>query len=254
MGIVATTLLFEVIPAAAEGDAVASLLFDVRPDTTTPPHLLFDVTQLVGATDQLQPPPGVRQTVSPELTMAVNGTTFTVHPSDLAAEDIVLNMTPDGSSWSWAFNDQGAGTTRTTWQPPTILWPVQWGTVAPGKGEMSYALRYRTVGLEAFTMPLMAEGITKSNDSDLMTLRCQGVGAEGRWDSAKSSLFLDAGHGLTHGAIAKLVLEGAADPKGNLVIASSAILFGDEIGTPLFNPVDLDCVDSWPTAREIIDQ
>ncbi len=256
MAILETTLLFEVTPAPTEDGTHATLLFDVRPDTVTPPHLLFDITQILGAFDQLKPLGTVLQHVTPKITYSIRGTDHELHSSDLAiAEDITLELTEDGASWAWSFEDQALASTREEWVPPVIGWPVEWGTVAPGKSPVAFKITYLTEALETMAYQIMAEGITRSNSSDSLHLSCKGVGAEGRWDSAKVSLFRPPGHGLTHGAIIRLLLEGATDPdSGALVISPTAILFGEEIGSPLNNPIDLDCVNAWAEARRVGDQ
>lgn len=256
MAILETTLLFELTPAPAEDGTHATLLFDVRPDTVTPPHLLFDVTQVVGAFDQLQPLGAVLQHVTPKITYSIRGTDHELHLADLAGvEDVTLELTEDGSSWAWSFEDQALASTREEWVPPVIDWPVHWGTVAPGKSPVAFEIAYLTEALETMRYQIMAEGVTRSNSSDSFHLSCKGVGAEGRWDSAKVSLFRSPGLGLTHGEIIRLLLEGAKDPdSGVAVIDPSAILFGEEIGSPLNNPIDLDCVNAWDEARRVGDQ
>ncbi len=256
MAILETTLLFEVTPAPLEDGTHATLLFDVRPDTVTPPHLLFDLTQVVGAFDQLKPSGDVLQHVTAKITYSIRGTDHEIHLADLAtAEDATLEVTEEGSSWRWLFEDQALASTRDTWVPPVIDWPVNWGTVAPGKSPVAFEISYLTQALQTMAYQIMAEGITRSNSSDSLHLSCRGVGAEGRWDSAKVSLFRPPGHGLTHGEIIRLLLEGAEDPDSGLpVISPSAILFGEEIGSPLNNPIDLDCVNAWAEARRVGDQ
>ena len=256
MAILETTLLFEVTPAPLEDGTHATLLFDVRPSTVTPPHLLFDVTQVVGAFDQLKPLGTVRQHVTPKITYSIRGTNHEIHLADLAStEDVVLELTKDGSSWAWSFEDQALASTRDEWVPPVIGWPVEWGTVAPGKNPVAFDIAYLTEALETMAYQIMAEGITRSNSSDSFHLACKGVGAEGRWDAAVVSLFLEPGHGKTHGEIIRLLLEGAKDPDtGATVISPSAILFDEEIGSTLNNPIDLDCVNAWAEARRVGDQ
>ena len=255
MAVLETSLLFEVTPAPVEDGTHATLLFDVRPDTVTPPHLLFDVTQVVGAFDQLKPL-GVLQHVTPKITYSIRGTDHELHLADLASvADVTLEMTEEGSSWAWSFEDQALASTRDVWVPPVIDWPVNWGTVAPGKSPVAYDIAYLTATLETMRYQIMAEGVTKSNLSDSLHLACRGVGAEGRWDAAVVSLFREPELGLTHGEVIRLLLENAKDPdSGALVISPSAILFAEEIGTPLNNPIDLDCVDAWAEARRVGDQ
>lgn len=256
MAVLETTLLFDVTPAATEDGTFATLLFSVRPTTTNPHHLLFDVTQVVGAFDQLQPVGGVLQHVTPKITYSIRGTDHEIHLADLAiAEEVVLELTPDGASWAWSFEDQALASTRDAWVAPVIGWPVEWGTVAPGKNPVAFDIEYLTDGLEAMRYQIMAEGVTKSSSSDTFHLSCKGVGAEGRWDAARITLFLDPEHGLTHGELIRLILEGAKDPdSGALIISPSQILFGKEIGTPLNNPVDLSCANAWEEARRVGDQ
>jgi len=256
MAILETTLLFDVTPAPVKDGTFATLLFDVRPTTTDPHHLLFDVTQVVGAFDQLQPIGDVLQHVTPKITYSIRGTDHELHLADLAiAADVTLEMTEDGSSWAWAFEDQALESTREVWVSPVIGWPVEWGTVAPGKNPVAFGIEYLTAALETMSYQIMTEGITKSSSSDTLHLSCKGVGAEGRWDAAVVSLFLEPEHGKTHGEIIRLLLEGAKDPDtGVLVISPSAILFGKEIGSVLNNPIDLDCVNAWAEARRVGDQ
>ena len=256
MAILATTLLFRVTPAPVEDDTFATLLFDVRPTTTDPHHLLFDVTQVVGAFDQLKPLGAVLQHVTPKVTYTIGGTNHALHLADLAdEEDVVIELTPDGTTWAWSFPDQARGSTKDVWVPPVIGWPVLHGTVAPNTSPVAFDIEYLTAAFETMRYQIMAQGITKSNASDSFHLECKGVGAEGRWDAAKVSLFRDAGHGLTAGEIIRLLLEGAENPDtGEKVISPSAILVGPEIGVPLNNPIDLDCVLAWAEARKVGDQ
>ena len=243
MPTVAAQLLFRVDPAPLPVDSVAPLLFDVRRATAAHPHLLFDVTQVVGAFAQLWPfrNPTVTQTVWPVVTMSIRGTDFESFPSDLVG-DIEISLQPEGTSWSLVLRQQAEGSDRTTWLRPSTLWEVDWGTVAPAISDIKFELRYRTSALAELAYPIMAKGLTRKNSTDVFasTIEISGAGAEARYDTLKASLALEAGHGLSVGEIADLLFADAGIPAG----------FG-KVGEALQNPVDISCERAWRAAEEM---
>jgi hypothetical protein len=76
-------------------------------------------------------------------------------------------------------------------------------------------------------------------------LTLTGMGGEAFFDRAVGEFQLPAGHGLTHGEVARGLLEAIGVPP-------ERIRFGAEIGSPRTNPVDLPCAEGWPRAVEVM--
>lgn len=215
--------------------------------TTTTPG---PVTAIVEPRDDLLPAITVDQSQGLFLEADV---AMPTGPLRLRTGDIVAlgwDDGPDGATWSLEVGAQIADVATDRWLDGPLLTEQAFAEAPPpGLGEVDLVLGLRTVDRGTlYEWPVLRAGVVDSATRPLLgserVLTLGGPGYWGRFDRVKVSLFLEAGHGWTHGEIVREILRlmGLADEQ----------LPGD-FGTPLQNPVELHCEEGWPEAQLVAD-
>lgn len=210
--------------------------------------LLGTVAMLPGAAAQLDPTlgaPGLLAQVAEVALLGISaGAPFEVLDSETDSGIEVDRGMEDKTSWRLLGPASSA-----RWQPWALGYEVDYGgSPPPGLAGVNIEVRYGR-GSGAFTIPVVTGGLAtnsqRSVDDEGHVVQLSGMGPEARYDRARVTLQLEAGHGLTHGAIVALLAAQAGIPAAQIQI-------GPEVGWTLRRAVDIVDEEFWSAAADVL--
>ena len=212
------------------------------------PSLSLDVAALAGAADQLDPTRGpgiVTQVLEIGLSGTSAGVPFELTDHEDTADGIEVDRgLTDKTTWSLK-----AAASSGRWIPWALGYEVAFGGAPPpGLARINVAANYGR-GVGAFTVPLVTGGLATSSSRGLSRsghgISLSGFGPEARYDRKRVTLQLPPNHGLTHGAIARLLATEAGVPGASNQIDGS-------IGFALTRALDMVEEELWTALEDVL--
>lgn len=117
----------------------------------------------------------------------------------------------------------------------------------PGLGGIGITVLLQAHDMTTHRFEQIRGGLVTESDREVLGHRemvLSGLGRWGRYDRLLGSLNLPAGHRLTHGELCRELMRSLGVPEVELV---------DDFGTPLLNPVELDCTGLWKEGQSVAD-